>query len=289
MARELSLFTREGIDLQSSQVPNSTQQLQQLMDLETGIVTTAADNLVYWNEDRGADFLIFMVGAGRLDQNFYVRPEIQTYDDLRGGVLAVDSASSGYATVLRAILARNGLSVGQDVRFEEVGNTGARTEALVDGRVVGSMLGEGQVSFIAQAEAAGVHVLARGADYMPVYPSGTYATTRRWAADNPQLMVGFVRAVIGARNWLRDPSNADAAVAMAARVYTLNENQARAQYRSAVDELGAPTIDAQVRTDMLQAIADMRVETGLLEPPAPSASKYVTPNWYQLAQQSMSR
>jgi NitT/TauT family transport system substrate-binding protein len=284
VAREQGIFARNGIELVASQVPNSTSQLQDLLDQETGIATTSADNIVYWVEDRDADFLILMSGASPLDQNLYVRPEIQSFDDLRGTVLAVDSASSGYATVMRAILQRNGLAVGRDVELEEVGNTGARTQALVNGSVAGSMLGEGQTAFIRQAEEAGVHVLARGADYMPEYPASTYVTTRRWAADNPQLVVAFLRSIAEARAWLRDPANTEEAVALIVRTNNAGDEVARRVYRDALADIGAPTVQSQVQTSPMQAIVDMRIETGLMPAPAPDVSKYITPNWYLLTQ-----
>ena len=89
VARELGIFARNGIELVSTEVPNSTSQLQAVLDQETGIATTSADNVVYWVEDHDADFLILMAGASPLNQNFYVRPEIQSFEDLRGTTLAV--------------------------------------------------------------------------------------------------------------------------------------------------------------------------------------------------------
>ena len=285
--RELGFLEREGIAIDFTPAAGSESQLQSLLDQRVGIVSTSADNVVYWVEDRDADFLVFLVGASPLDQDFYVRPEIQTFDDLRGGVLAVDATASGYATVLRAILERNGLVVGRDVEFREVGNTGARTQALLNGDVVGSMLGAGQPQFIEQAMAGGVHMLARGADYMPLYPAGTWTTTRRWAADNPDLMVAFIRSVLRAREWIRDPSHEAEAIALKMRVDNVSEEAARDTYRGAVEDAGPATIEGQVRTDMLQAIADMRIETGLMAAPSPPVSKYVTPRWYTLARDTM--
>jgi ABC-type nitrate/sulfonate/bicarbonate transport system substrate-binding protein len=287
--RELGFLEREGLALDFTPAPGSEPQLQGLLDQRFGIVSTSADNVVYWVEDRNADFLVFLVGASPLDQNFYVRPEIRSFADLRGTVLAVDASLSGFATVLRAILERNGLVVGQDVEFREVGNTGARTQALLNGEVAGSMLGTGQPQFINQALAGGVHMLARGSDYMPLYPAGTWTTTRRWAADNPDTLTAFIRAVLRTREWLRDPAHEAEAIALKMRVVNISEEAAREIYRGAVEDAGPLTPAGQVRGDMLQAIVDMRVETGLMAPPSPPVSKYVTPSWYALARETMAR
>jgi hypothetical protein len=73
------------------------------------------------------------------------------------------------------------------------------------------------------------------------------------------------------------------------RVDNVSEEAAREIYRGAVEDAGPLTPAGQVRGDMLQAIVDMRVETGLMAPPSPPVSKYVTPSWYALARETMAR
>jgi len=285
VARELGIFERNGLSIENTAAQGSIPQLQGLLDQEYGIVSTSADNLVYWDEDRGADFIVLMMGAGELDQSLFVRPEITSFADLRGHTLAVDSADSGYSTVLRVMLQRNGLTVGEDVQLQEVGNTGLRTQSVLSGDTVGSMLGENQTSFIDQATAGGVHMLARGAEYVPQYPSATYATTRRWAADNPQLVVAFLRSLREAREWIRNPVHADQAREIVMRNDRVNEEVARRTYQNALSDIGAPTPENQNRVDMIQMIVDLRIEAGLMTPPAPPASKYMAPGWYLLSDQ----
>jgi ABC-type nitrate/sulfonate/bicarbonate transport system substrate-binding protein len=283
MGLDLGNFEREGLALEAQSTQESEQQLQELLDQEWGIGRTNADNIVYWVEDRGADFFIFMVTEGTVNQQFYVRPEIQSFEDIRGKVLAVDASESGYATVLRRILLYNGLEIGRDYEFQTVGNTALRTAALIDGRVVGAMLGEASDA----ATAAGIHVLARGTDYAPVYPASSYVTTRRWAADHPQELLAFIRAVITTNEWLADVRNEEAAVSSIARTDRVNEARARQIYRSAREELAPDSSVAnQVRTDAMQYVVDLRQEVGLMSQRT-SPSRYVNAQWYELALRSL--
>lgn len=279
---DLGLFEREGIALETARTQNSEQQLQELLDLQWGIASTNADNVVYWIEDRGADFIIFIVGRGAVTQNFYVRPEIRSFEDIRGKMLAVDSAHSGFATVLRKILMENGLVIGRDYRFLPVGDTGLRTRALLEERAVGAMLGEASEA----AVTAGIYPLARGADYAPVYPSGGFLTTRRWAAQNEGLLLGFLRALIATQEWLLDPNHAEEAVTSIMRTDRVNEARARQIYNRAREEIGGLDVERQVQTEAMQFVIDMRADVGLLHGITPPPSKYVDPSWYQRALES---
>ena len=280
---DLGFFEREGLVLDAATTQNSEQQLQELRDLQWGIASTNADNVLYWVEDHGADFFIFVLDEGTVTQQLFVRPEIRSFEDLRGQTLAVDSAHSGFATVLRRILLRNGLVIDRDYRFLPVGNTALRTAALVEGRAAGAMLNAASEA----TTAAGIYPLARGTDYAPVWPGTTLVTTRRWAADHPHLLLSFIRALIVTNAWLADVRNGDAAIASIMRSDRVDETRARRLHREAVEELAGPAVDAQVRTDVMQQVVDLRVEVGLLAAPAPPAAKYVNPHWYALALQGV--
>jgi ABC-type nitrate/sulfonate/bicarbonate transport system substrate-binding protein len=185
--------------------------------------------------------------------------------------------------VLRRILLLNGLEIGRDYQFLPLGNTALRTTAIIEGRVAGAMLGEASET----ATAAGIHMLARGTDYAPVYPANSFVTTRRWAADHPLELVAFIRAVITTNEWLADVRNEEAAVSSIARTDRVNDARARQLYRSALEALAPDSSVAnQVRTDVMQYVVDMRQEVGLLAQPTPP-SRYVNPQWYELALRSL--
>ena len=59
--------------------------------------------------------------------------------------------------------------------------------------------------------------------------------------------------------------------------------RALASYRA---EMSGRSVAEQVRTDVVQDLVDLRAEVGLLPAPMP-ASRYVNPNWYALALESL--
>src|SRR5207253_4544052 len=106
-AVDLGFMERRGIRIELSNTQESERQAQELLDGVWDITSSDADNYVYWTEDRGADFFVFMVGQGTVSNQFYVTPEIQSFEDLRGKTILVDSAFSGQSSVLRLVLHRN--------------------------------------------------------------------------------------------------------------------------------------------------------------------------------------
>src|SRR5215211_1593564 len=99
LGSDLGFFAAHGLRLDLSLTTSSEQQAQELLDGVWDITGADADNYVYWTQDRGADFFIFMVGEGTIDNHFWVRREITSFEDLRGTVIAADSAFSGQTSM----------------------------------------------------------------------------------------------------------------------------------------------------------------------------------------------
>ena len=115
-----------------------------------------------------------------------MRPEVRSYEDLRGKPLAVDAAESGFVTPLRLLLREHGLAeAGRDFSLVEVGATQHRIDAIRDGRCFGGMIGSGRSH---ELEAEGCRLYTHYAS--------TAATRRDWAAQNADLLVRYLRAYL---------------------------------------------------------------------------------------------
>ena len=68
-----------------------------------------------------------------------VQPGIGSYADLKDKVLSVDALTTGFAFVLRRMLASNGVAEA-DVRFERAGGALQRFDALKEGKHAGTLL-----------------------------------------------------------------------------------------------------------------------------------------------------
>src|SRR3954452_4557267 len=188
VAAAKGFYADEELEVEHSATTASKTQMGEFKDGVWDFVHTHPDNVFWWNEDNGADFLI--VQAIEIEPNLIlvVRPEIKSFDDLRGKVIAADAAESGFTTPLRVMLKEHGMEVGRDVTFNEIGAN--RVPALRDGSAAGSMLNRGADR---QLAGEGFHVLD---DIKRLYThyANIAACRRQLAQERPEIIVRYLRA-----------------------------------------------------------------------------------------------
>lgn len=124
---------------------------------------------------------------------------------MRGSVLGVDNPTSGFALVLRDILARNGLLLERDYTFTVAGGTSNRLDALKSGSVAATIL---YAPFDLQATQAGFIQLATSSDYYPVYASLATAGIQTWIEHHSDEVTSYITAYLKALRWIYDPAHA---------------------------------------------------------------------------------
>jgi ABC-type nitrate/sulfonate/bicarbonate transport system substrate-binding protein len=136
-------FAAQDLEIRLHFTTNSMQQLVGLVRGEWQIGLTGFDNVVAYQEgqgeaelDREPDLFVFM-GGDNAFLRLVVQSDIRGYADLLGKTLSVDALTTGFAFVLRKMLALNGI-VEADVRFERAGGALQRFEALQAGRHAGT-------------------------------------------------------------------------------------------------------------------------------------------------------
>jgi ABC-type nitrate/sulfonate/bicarbonate transport system substrate-binding protein len=190
-ALENGFYTAEDLEIEVDITQASKTQMAQLRDGVWHLVSTNFDNVLYWSEDHGSDLLVVSALESVPRQDLVVRPEIKSYDDFRGKVIAVDAAESGYVTPLRVLLANAGLKENDDYTLTEFGATNGRVEAMAEGKAYGAMVSEGRTL------EGGMWVMdAIGRLY--THYSSIVVVRREWAEANEPLLLRYLRAHLGA-------------------------------------------------------------------------------------------
>ena len=218
-AQEKGLFAKNGIAVKLSFTPNSVEQIRNLMSGKYDLGTTAYDNVVAYQEGQGEtelatppDLFAFMGGySGSL--RFVTQPDIKTYAALKGKTVGVDAATTGFAFILYKLAALNGLSM-SDYKVEKLGGTPARVQALMEGKIAGTMITSPSELL---PESKGYTRLGDTTTTFGPYQASVGVARRAWAAGNADALVAFIRAYVAAIDWLRDPSNRDEAIAIYAK------------------------------------------------------------------------
>jgi ABC-type nitrate/sulfonate/bicarbonate transport system substrate-binding protein len=215
-AQEKGFFAKNNIAVTLSFTPSSVEQIRNLMSGKYDLGTTAYDNVVAYQEGQGEtevatppDLFAFMGGySGSL--RFVTQPDIRTYAALKGKTVGVDAATTGFAFILYKLAAMNGLTQ-SDYKVEKLGGTPARVQALMEGRIAGTMISSPSELL---PESKGYTRLGDTTTTFGAYQASIGVARRAWAAKHGEELVAFIRAYIAAMDWLQDPSNRDEAVAI---------------------------------------------------------------------------
>jgi len=252
-ARANGYFGAEGLDVEVTQTPNSTDQMRGLSQGKYEIVSTAFDNVLAWSGREGAEIVAIAQISDRTVLPVFVRPEIKEWSDLKGKKLAADAVDTAFALVLRRVLLAHGLDMTKgDYELVALGATGARLESMIKGETYAGVLNP---PFDGKALAAGMRRIGDSRQVLPDYPNTVLATNREWAQKNSDVLRAYLRAWLKGMAWIKDPPNREAAIKMVGAELKLNPKQAT----ESVDELSNTGI---LNLPGLQVVLDLRNQFG---------------------------
>ncbi|MBX3651857.1 MAG: ABC transporter substrate-binding protein [Burkholderiales bacterium] len=265
VAQGRRLFEHEGVAVEVTLTGSSNHQLEQLRSGGYDIGFQQSDHVVRAVET-GSDLCIVMAQGHAPELSLVVAADIKGFADLKGRDIAVDGANTGYALLLRRLLADNDLSKA-DYRFVEIGGSQERFDALKSGQCVASWLNP---PFDRNLFALGFASLGATTQFFPTYPGSVAACRRAWAEKNGDRLTAFIRAFRGACHWLKDAANKEAAIAL----LPPRLNIAPALANKAFDAFVAkplPSIDAAG----LQQVIDVYWQAEGLQVPKGAPAKYM--------------
>jgi ABC-type nitrate/sulfonate/bicarbonate transport system substrate-binding protein len=238
IAQRRGLYASAGLAVAEHPVSSSPAQFASLRDGEYHLVLTAPDNVATYRFNAGNPLgerldvrMVAGVDAG-MGLSLVARGGIATVEELRGGKVAVDVPTSGFALVLYAMLERHGLRANEDVELVVAGSTPRRWAALAAGEFDATLLNAG---FDVVAEAAGYRRLARVQDVAAPYLGTVLAATGPFLDEHPDTVTSFLTAWDQARRLALDPANADECTRVVAELFDLDGATATDVYRVATD------------------------------------------------------
>jgi ABC-type nitrate/sulfonate/bicarbonate transport system substrate-binding protein len=195
-AERQGFFESNGVRVTLTPTPSSTSQMQGLAEGRFDIAMTAFDNVVAYQEGQGEatippnpDLFAFM-GSDNGFLSVVGGREIKTFADLKSKKLSVDALTTGYAFVLRELLAKNDIAE-SEVTFDRAGGALGRFQELLKGTHSATVL---ITPFDLLAMNKGHAQLARADEHLGAYQGVVAAARRSWARQNETALVGFIRA-----------------------------------------------------------------------------------------------
>src|SRR5262245_34599085 len=191
------IFERHGIKLELLFTTNSQELRDDLANGSVQVAHSAVDNAVAMVEMAKHDVVIVSGGDSSMNE-FFVQPEIRSFQDLKGKTVIVDAVNTAYALQAKKILRLNGLQ-DSDYTLKPVGGTLFRYKAMREDKSnAASMLNP---PFSIDAPGAGLKSLGRAVDLVGPYQATGAFVLRKWAASNRELMERYIAAQIEATRW----------------------------------------------------------------------------------------
>lgn len=278
VGQDLGIFERHGLEVQLSFTPNSGFLVTSLMQGTADIALAGFDNIVAYQEGQGEallgeapDMFAFM-GVDRGFLSLMAAPHIGSIDDLRGQTLSVDALTTGFAFALREMLSLRGIG-DTDVRYVKAGGTATRFGDLMAGKHAATLL---RTPYELIAAKAGFGTLALVGEMLGAY-MGTVGTARRkWARDNADTVLRFLRGYAEATQWLVDPAHRAAAVTMLSRhMDGLDAELADRAYDTLMDEKTGLIRDLGFDNAGIEMVLRLRSKFGLPVRQLSGGARYV--------------
>lgn len=278
VAQREGFFARHGITVEITHTPNSVFLMQNLIGGKFDLTVTAMDNLVAYQEGQGeaeyeghCDLVAFM-GVDDSFQNLMAAPGIRSVADLRGKKIAVDALTTGYAFILREMIARAGMT-DADVVYERTGGGPMRLQAMLDGEYAAGLLAT-PLDRIAADQ--GFTRLGTARELLGRYQGRTGFAQRSWVRDNEAAVIGFMRGYRDAMDWLYDRGNREAAAALLmARDASVTPELARQSLDILLDDKSGFWRDLALDLEGIRTVLALRSRFGVPQKTLDDPLRYV--------------
>ena len=284
-AQRQGFFEANGVSVQLSYTPTSVFLITKLLDVTFDIALGGMDNVVAYQEGQGEakipdnpDLFAFL-GSDDGFASVVGAPTIKTFADLKGKTVSVDAMTTGYAFMVREILARNGLT-DADVTYVRAGGTANRYRELLAGKHDATLL---RTPFELSAKVRGFNVLAYGQS-LGAYVGTVGLARRSWAANHEREMLAFLRGYRAGVDWLYDRANREIVEALlVANQRDMTPALAKQAYDLLLADKGGITRDISLDMNGIRTVLELRSKYGVPKKTLTDPIKYVDLTYYDKA------
>ena len=266
-AQALGFFKQEGLDVESTRFDLTSQAVTAVATAASDVVSVTPDVAMLATIKGQGDVVIVSNEVRLPTWDLIVQPDIKTYADLKGKILGVSQLQSASTLNLRQLMRKHGLK-DSDYTVLQVGGSAKRYAAIRSKQIAGSLITE-PVNY--EAMDAGFHKLG-GVYDVSVVPSVVLAVTRSWAKTNEKILVGFLRAVYKAQDWLNNTKNKKQAVDLMVDLSKAHRSSVERTYDKYVSELKVYNRGA-ITADVIKKTLEDMAEIEAISKPIPDPNK----------------
>ena len=283
-AIDKGFFEKEGLKVTAERTHGSKEQQMDVMAGKYQFASTSFDNVVAYHEGEGEtkfpDYDVVAIGGVHQGTTSIIgRPEIKKYADIKGKPVAVDSASSGYATAFYQIVRdKGGLVQEKDYSLVAVGGTRARVKAMEENKAVAAV-----VSMPSDMELVekGYNKLGDVAVDLGAYQGSVFIVRKSYASANPKIVEGFMRAIVAANDFVFS-NKAETIAVLKKNLKDLDDAEANKVYDRLIGP-GGLNKRAELSTKGIENVLKLRSVYGEKKDAPTDPKKYVDLSYYEKA------
>jgi ABC-type nitrate/sulfonate/bicarbonate transport system substrate-binding protein len=287
VAQRQGFFAKHGVDVNLRYTPNSVYLMTGLIEGRFDLAATAGiDNLVAYQEGQGEapvkvqPELVAFLGTDDGFLNLVALPQVKSVTDLRGKDLGVDALTTGFAFVLREMVERAGIK-DSEVKYVRAGATNLRYAALLDQKFAATLLSS---PYDLQAEAKGLTRVGSATELLGAYQGRAVFGMRGWIKDNEAAVIGFMRALRDAMDWIYDPQNREICEALLlANDRDMTPALAKKTYDMFVDKKNGMYRDLRIDMEGFKVVLALRSKYGSPKRDLNDPMKYIDAELYRKA------
>jgi ABC-type nitrate/sulfonate/bicarbonate transport system substrate-binding protein len=288
LALDKGYFAKQGLAVKQEVVQGSSAEVQGLMSGKYQIGTTAFDNAIAIAEGQGdikpeGYDVVGIMGVHSGMNSIVTRPEIKSFQDVRGKTVASDALTSGYGLMLFRILEKNGLTLNKDYSVVAVGSGPNRLKAMQEGKAFAAAL---SAPDDLEAKRMGYNILADAAAELGAYQGSAYVVRRAWAKQHEAEVVAFIRAIVPATESVFS-DKAGAIAELKQRIKNLSDAEADSVYGALTSPKGGLNHGAQINIEGVKMLLSLRSDYGEPKKTLNDPMKYVDLAYYAKATADM--
>jgi ABC-type nitrate/sulfonate/bicarbonate transport system substrate-binding protein len=271
IAQRKGFFAREGIDLKPVALRGTSFQVEALDKGDVELANTAMPYLIQ-AVLRGSPSAGIAGGPANQVYSLIAKPEIKSFDDLKGRMVGMSLAVDTISIASRMLLEKHGLREGA-YRTRELVGTPVRADCLTKGECDAVPLGQpDDILFMRK----GYTKLGDSLEVIPQLQFSVVAARRDWAAAHRDAALRFVRALGASYRFMRDKANRDEVTELAAQSTGAPPDVIRAVLAFYYEpDRGVMPRQGEIDMAGIAKVIELLGATGELKAPLPAPDRFV--------------
>jgi ABC-type nitrate/sulfonate/bicarbonate transport system substrate-binding protein len=284
IALQKGFLAREGIRLEI--VPAESSTYEPIENLNAGKTDITRTDLIYQILDdlKGSDNVaIASELPAKTSYSLMVKPEIKSYSELKGKLIALSTPVDTITITMQKLLALNGLAP-SDYRITEDDSSVGRANCLTSGRCDAAAVGQPN-DFDLINRNLGFHRLGDTSQALSDFQFNVTAVNRGWGVAHKDALVRFVRAWANSFRFIHDRANRSEVARILANSTGFSETSARQVLAFYLDEgdKGIVPREAEVNLKGVGQMIAIMAQAGVIKPPLPAPERFVDLQYLEAA------